>query len=344
MCVQPNAERKVIAASEIPSKTQCASCSESTTITGCPLSPSTISPCCTNILEFDPVWKPFTTMVDIPYNNPPSDWPYGRKVNHDRCKEMGLPDYRIRMLRDGCDLGFASVPNLVYGLSNYSSLEATPDSVEAVNIEVARLERDKIIEIVPNRPAGLSPMGAVPKPHSNKYRIILDCTASGVNSSMASMEMKLPTIRDAVRSIKRNWFMAKFDLKSGFQQIPVHPKFVDLLGIQLPDGRYARQRFLVFGGQNSPFIFQGTMEDLRIVLKHRGITGAIIVFIDDFFLGTGSFTECVSASRIFQESMEFMGWELNMEKYVAPTQCIEFIGFILNSIKLIHEASVKTSA
>jgi hypothetical protein len=68
----------------------------------------------------------------------------------------------------------------------------------------------------------------------------MGCTANGLNDAIRAMPMQLPTIRQAIRQLKRNWFTAKLDLKSGFQLIPVHKHFVDLLGFKHPDGRFAR--------------------------------------------------------------------------------------------------------
>ena len=126
----------------------------------------------------------------------------GKKVDAERCRVFGLRNYRIRMIKEGCDLGIDKHPQLIAGLTNYKSIYESEEVTNMLLNELKRMKQAGLIECVENDPIGCAPLGAVPKA-DGKVRIIVDCTANGLNQRLndciRDMPMQLPTIRQAIK-------------------------------------------------------------------------------------------------------------------------------------------------
>ena len=134
------------------------------------------------------------------------------------------------MIKEGCDLGIDKHPQLIAGLANYKSIYESEEVKNMVLNELKRMKQAGLIEFVEIDPIGCAPLGAVPKA-DGKVRIIVDCTANGLNQRLndciRDMPMQLPTIRQAIKQwgVTDGW--QKFNLQSGCQLIPVHKDFVE---------------------------------------------------------------------------------------------------------------------
>jgi len=142
---------------------------------------------------------------------------------------------------------------------NYDSLDSDFCSLAEAEDRLREHVRDGFAELVPQEPSCVHPLGAVRAEGAKKFRLIMDCTASGLNACIRTTAMALPTVRDVMRGSRVGSFAAKYDLKDGFFHVKVAPAFADMLGFRMPlSGEWARYRVIVFGGKSSPFIFCGT--------------------------------------------------------------------------------------
>ena len=144
--------------------------------------------------------------------------------------------------------------------------------------------------------------------------------------------------------------MAKIDLKDGFFHVPLHNSIVDYFTIFLPINKvWLRWRVMSFGGAAAPFIFQAVQIELRRmflelpeikVIKKLGIT----VYIDDWFL-THENKEVLAFvySRLIQFLSE-LGFLVHPEKRSPPVQCLEIIGFEIDSVSGVAKISEKKQA
>ena len=80
----------------------------------------------------------------------------------------------------------------------------------------------------------------------------------------------------------RGALMAKFDLKSAYRHVPVHPDDRWLLGMEL-DGRLFVHTTLPFGLLSAPMIFNVVAEALAHVIRERGVKN-LDHYLDDFSL------------------------------------------------------------
>lgn len=177
-------------------------------------------------------------------------WPFGKRIKAKGFRSFGQNDRTCHVLEHGINiLVKKTVPSFLG--RNYPSLTECPEKVRA---EIERWEKLKIFEYVDSRPHVVNSLGAVFK--NNKTRLIVDCTASGLNNCLWSPKFKLPSIQSAIRKMQRNSWQMTIDLEDGFFHLLIDPSEVDLLGFRHPlNNRWARFRFLPFGLRSAPLSF-----------------------------------------------------------------------------------------
>ena len=119
--------------------------------------------------------------------------------------------------------------------------------------------------------------------------------------------------------------MAKTDLKSAFRLIPIQPNDWSLLGI-FWQSQYYVDMYLPFGLRSAPFLFNQLSDGLEWILKNNYGLQHDIHILDDFFIAEQSKLSCLSSFstllRVF------------MSKTIGPSQVIEFMGIVLDSVHM----------
>lgn len=187
----------------------------------------------------------------------------------------------------------------------------------------------------------ISPLGAVPKKRSGKWRLIMHLShppGGSVNDgiNIADFPLRYSTVydaMDAVMHLGRHALMAKLDIQSAFRLCPVLPRDHHLLGMQW-QGQYYYDRVLPFGLRSAPFIFNCLAEAVEWLARQRGITH-IHHYLDDFFLAGSPHTdECASYLSSLTSLCNHLGIPLAEEKLEGPTTQLEYLGILLDSAKL----------
>ena len=84
----------------------------------------------------------------------------------------------------------------------------------------------------------INPVGLIPKSEPGKYRMIVDLSApkggsvnDGVDRDSCSLSyLSMDTVAARVRELGRGALLVKFDIKSAYRNVPVHPDDRWLLG------------------------------------------------------------------------------------------------------------------
>lgn len=97
-----------------------------------------------------------------------------------------------------------------------------------------------------------SPCFPVPKPRSEKLRLVIDFR--GLNLLTVRSSFPIPYIRDVVYKIGKCKVFSKYDLKSGFWQIPVEQDSIAKLGCITPEELFV-WLVMPFGPRNGPPYF-----------------------------------------------------------------------------------------
>lgn len=135
-----------------------------------------------------------------------------------------------------------------------------------------------------------SALGAIPKPDSNKIRLIHDCSrpvGRAVNDFAINETQRFQTVQDAVENFKKDYYMAKLDLSNAYRSVKVHPEDHQLLGLSWEftgEGKtsYLYDTRLPFGARLVPGIFHRLSQAVIRNIQHQ--EGNLVAYIDDFYI------------------------------------------------------------
>ena len=192
----------------------------------------------------------------------------------------------------------------------------------------------------------VSPIGLVPKKHSDKFRTIfhLSFPKSG-NSSINhfidkdDFSLQYITIDNAISAIQRfgsDCFMAKTDIESAFRLFPVHPHDWELLGL-FWNGFYYFDKVLPFGLRSVPFIFNQLSDAIEWILQNNCAISFVCHILDDFLIieppapATPFNSLCQASLSSMILSFTNLNIPISAAKTEGPCKVLQFMGIILDS-------------
>ena len=205
------------------------------------------------------------------------------------------------------------------------------------------------------------PLAAVPKKHSEKLRIIVDCTASLLNECLVAQRFVLPQVQDAAAKCYKGCWMMTADLQDGFYGIEITGEDRKYVGLKHPlTGKYYRYTALAMGMACSPAAFSRLVawavkkaESFPEFRRHKVVVndtdpnmprvyavnkaGRPVAtsdwFVDDGLISAPTEQSCRAAyDRLVWVLESRLGWRICQRKSVGPTRKLEFCGLILDSI------------
>nr|QBH67617.1 hypothetical protein UEMT_2083 [Ustilago esculenta] len=201
-----------------------------------------------------------------------------------------------------------------------------------------------------------SPVGVVPKPHSNKLRTIYHLShprlpgtrLPSVNSHIdtALVAIKYDTL-DAIMDYIREHpgaLLWKADLEDAFRHVVVAKSDARLMGIQF-EGAFYQECTLAFGGRSSPFLFNLFAEFLHwlAAFAQQSISAlqppsnpqpysAITHYLDDFFGAADAGTNTNIPIAALSLAASALGFRLSRKKTVWNTTRLEKIARLLQFV------------
>ena len=161
---------------------------------------------------------------------------------------------------------------------------------------------------------------------------------ASVNDFILGVEVsvKYASVDDAIGFIikcGRGALMAKFDIKSAYRILPIHPSKRFLFGMH-----WKRQFFidlcLAFGLRSACKIFSDFADILQWILQNWALIDFLLHYLDDFFLtGPPESDICQNNSSKAEMLCAELGVPLAEEKTVGPSTVITFLGIELTPIK-----------
>ena len=245
------------------------------------------------------------------------------------------------MLRDGAHIGYSG-PRTHRVSPNLISAAQHPDVVTSnlhKEIILGRVAGPYPSPPLPNFQC--HPVGVVPKKHSTEWRTIYHLSypqGTSINDHIPKDPFSLSYVRvdDAIsilQSLGRGVFMAKTDLKSAFRLIPIHPNDWSLLGI-FWQSQYYVDMYLPFGLRSAPFLFNQLSDGLEWILKNNYGLQHVIHILDDFFIAERSKLSCLSSFSTLLRVFMSLKAPVVASKTVGPSQVIEFMGIVLDSVRM----------
>lgn len=225
-------------------------------------------------------------------------------------------------------------------------------NLRSANLHPDILEQNLLTEVLNGHTAGpfpsppfkhfhISPLGLVPKKHSNKWRTIFhlsypktSSTSINANIPIEDYTLQYITIDNAIHlllSLGKGTFMSKTDIQSAFRIIPIHPHDWELLGMQWK-GLFFFDTVLPFGLQSAPFLFNMLSDALEWIIRNKlNITGVMHI-LDDFFIALPPpRSHCSTALCHLLTLFTELDIPLAPGKTFTPSTQLEFMGILLDS-------------
>ncbi|ESQ44802.1 hypothetical protein EUTSA_v10003417mg, partial [Eutrema salsugineum] len=168
------------------------------------------------------------------------------------------------------------------------------------------------------------------------------CKAFYVNNRAEQARGKLrlfplPNKKALLQHLQGATIFFKFDLKSGFWQLGVHPDERYKTAFCLPN-RHLQWNVLPFGLKTAPSLFQQAMLRIFKPLLHTAL-----IYIDDILLFSTSEEDHIRSLRQFQGIVEEYGIMLSARKMIVAQPNIDFLGMQITEGKFTPQAHLATA-
>ena len=181
----------------------------------------------------------------------------------------------------------------------------------------------------------VSPIRLVPKKHSNKFRTIFHLSfpkpgVTSINYSISKEDFSLQyiTIDNAVEGILRlgqGSFLAKTDIESAFCLIPLRPSDYELFGMYW-QGSYYYDKVLPFGLRSAPYLFNQLSEAIEWILLNKCSISFVCHILDNFLI--------IEPASSMLLTLRNLCIPTAADKTQGPCTCLEFMGIILDSVRM----------
>ena len=208
------------------------------------------------------------------------------------------------------------------------------DQVENRIIEEISDSNDVVVD---SKPRIISALVAVPKPDKD-IRLVHDFSlpAEGSVNDYASKDpCRYQSIHDVIDTLNPGWYMAKVDLKWAYRSVGIQESHQAHTGLKWTfrgdqQPTYMVDHRLSFGGRKSPAIFNRITQSMCRMLTRRGVP--CTAYLDDFFLCGPDFYSCQTALNMLVHTLRQLGFRINWNKVVDPTQRLVFLVIQLDTV------------
>ena len=238
-------------------------------------------------------------------------------------------DPEILKLISGIGLNFKSPP---FQEKLPHEIQFSGDFQVLVQKEIKKFLDQGIIEPTTFQPGDyVSNLFARPKKTPGEIRLILNL--KHLNMFVPTVHFKMESLDMALKLLRPNMYMASIDLTNSFYHLLVKEKDRKFLKFSCLGQTY-RFSSLPMGFKHSPLWFTKIMKiPLAFLRKHYHCI--IICYIDDLLILGYTKDEVHNSVAYVANLLQILGFHINREKSeLDPTQKIEFLGFILDSVNM----------
>lgn len=257
----------------------------------------------------------------------------------DHHPDKSFAAYVLNGLHNGFHIGFSRSSLTRSTYHNHPSSQERPEVIDRHIIEELRLGR--LVGPLPmshTSQVQVSPIGLVPKPHSDKWRLVVDLSFprghsvnDGICPTLCSLRYaSVDNAVDIIMSLGRSTALVKLDLSNAYRIVPVHPDDQPLLGIRWNNLCYI-DRALPFGLRSAPKIFNSVADSLAWALRCEGIP-FLLHYLDDFLLlGPPDSILAASMRSTAERVFRYLGVPLANHKSEGPTSVLTFLGIQIDT-------------
>uniref|UniRef100_A0A7M5V2U2 Reverse transcriptase domain-containing protein n=1 Tax=Clytia hemisphaerica TaxID=252671 RepID=A0A7M5V2U2_9CNID len=243
-----------------------------------------------------------------------------KKLTNDQILLEMVSGYRIPFLEN---------PPPVLSQNPYVS-QVSQDMRELIQEEVkSMLLKGAIVTVTPSPEQFVSPLFLVPKKDQGQRPVI---NLKNLNKFIPYEHFKMEGLFLVKEILKQGDWMLKIDLKDAYFAIPLDQHSQRFVRFEWDKTLYQFQ-CLCFGLSPAPRVFSKILKVPISLLRRLGIR--LIIFLDDILLIASTPEELRQMRDTTIFLLQSLGFLINVKKSVfEPTQKIEFLGMIIDSIKM----------
>lgn len=192
---------------------------------------------------------------------------------------------------------------------------------------IAGLERSGVLEPAQTG-AWNTPILPVPKPNSDKYRMVHDLRP--INAIVTTPCTPVPNPYTALSSITpEHKFFSTIDLANAFFCLPLHPSLRELFAFTFRGRRYQYTR-LPQGFVLSPGIFN---QALRSMMSDLVLPPGVVLiqYVDDVLLAARTDIDCLTATHAVLTLLGNCGFKVSRAKLACCRPTVYFLGRVIFS-------------
>ena len=192
------------------------------------------------------------------------------------------------------------------------------------------LAKGAIRVAIPKPDQFLSNVFVTPKKEEGEFRPIINL--KGLNQFVPYLHFKMEGLKDVKNLLKEGDWMCKMDLKDAYFSVPLSPRSRKLFRF-LWKGTLYEFLSLAFGLGPAPRIFTKLMKVPISFLRKLGV--CLVIYLDDLLIMAPSKEKLKMARDTTMYLFHHLGLTINLKKsFLDPTQRIEFLGVIVDSVAL----------
>jgi hypothetical protein len=199
--------------------------------------------------------------------------------------------------------------------------------VEYVDGEISRLLQEQALcELLPYKPAFISPIGVVLK-KNGKFCLIINMRL--LNLHIWPPRFKYNGLHELSCLLQPGDWLFTIDFCNGFQHMEVNRLHQHLLAIQWR-GHHYTYKVLPFGLNASPWFFTHFVNAMTNALNVKGI--CCLAYMDDLIVMAPSQAQVLQDHNATVALLKDLGWSINWEKSsLTPSQSKEFLGLTVDT-------------
>lgn len=281
----------------------------------------------------------FYIVVDI------SDYGIQSPVNNPELRQALQGYSEAEFIINGFEKGFPLGVKRDYVLK-YQNPKPRPSPLPLLNKLRDEVAKGRIIGPFDGKPFNdlfISPLYVIPKPNSDKFRMIFNLShpvSGSVNDNIPDCYRSVHycSVQDVGQCILSKYgehgWMAKVDLADAYRIVPIQKTDWKFLGIFIED-QYYIDRMLPMGASSSCQLFMKISNSLRwMFYKQNLLQVDVFNYLDDFLFISNSQSHCEQALVAFENLCGRIGVPIAGHKTVRPTKSLVFLGIGIDATSL----------
>lgn len=222
-------------------------------------------------------------------------------------------------------------------MNNYGS--ATAPTTRAIveqqireELDNGRYRRCKVPKVI------TSALGAIPKPDSQKVRLIHDCSrplGRAVNDRADNRPFSYQSLQQALGAISQGTWMAKLDLVSAYRSVRISEEDYKVTGLAWTfsgdkDPTYMYDTRLMFGARLAPSIFNDLSQAVVVMMRAKGFP-TVYAYCDDFLVVERDRERCLAGLNTLWRLCRDLGFAISYNKIMGPARSVTFLGTLIDT-------------